>query len=234
MSAILPAAPERAGAAEPSAGNPIRVLVVDDHFVVRKGVCALLEEAVGITVVGEAGDGCQAVEAAARLAPAVILMDLRLPGLTGVEATRAILAAHPEVGIVVLTANAPEAEILSAFEAGALGYLAKSSEPQELLTAIRRVAGGETWLPPYLTRRLLLHLRPRPALAAEPLTERERMVLCRMAQGHGNRQIAGELGIAEITVRTHVIHILAKLEVSNRVEAVLHALRVGWACLEDV
>lgn len=212
---------------------PIRVLVVDDHFVVRKGVCALLADAGDIAVVGEAGDGREAVEQARRLGPQVILMDLRLPEINGVEAIRAILAEQPETGIVVLTATGVEAEVLAAIEAGALGYLAKTSERADFLNAIRRVAQGEAWLPPHLTRRLLTHLKLRPAPeAAEPLTEREREVLGLLARGWSNRNIARELNIAEITVRTHVSHILGKLGASNRVEAALHALRAGLVPLE--
>ena len=207
--------------------NPIRVLVVDDHFVVRKGVCALLAGAADIVVVGEAGDGRQAVEAAGRYAPQVILMDLNLPELDGVvEATRRILAAQPDVGIVILTGTDVEAEVLTAVSAGALGYLAKTSPREDFLQAIRQVSRGEAWLPPRLTRNLLAHLKPQPA-AQDRLTDREGEVLVLLARGWSNRSIARELTIAEVTVRTHVSHILDKLCVSNRVEAALHALRSG-------
>jgi DNA-binding NarL/FixJ family response regulator len=206
--------------------NPIRVLVVDDHFVVRKGVCALLGGAPDITVVGEAGDGQQAVEEAGRCHPEVILMDLKLPVLDGVEATRRILAAQPEVGIVILTGTDVEAEVLTAVAAGALGYLAKTSKRDDFLEAIRLVSRGEAWLPPRLTRSLLAYLKPAPA-ARDPLTDRESEVLTLLARGRSNRTIARELSIAEVTVRTHVSHILDKLGVSNRVEAALHAVRSG-------
>ena len=211
-----------------AAAGPIRVLVVDDHPVVRAGVRTLLADAADISVVGEAGDGIQAVEEARRWRPRVILMDLRLPELTGVEATRRILAAQPEIGIVVLTSPDAEAEVLSAIQAGALGYLAKTSPQTEFLDGIRRVARGEAWLPPHLTRRLLAHFRSPPGAATvESLTPRERDVLELLARGASNRKIAGRLGVAEITVRTHVSHILGKLNVSNRVEAALHALQTG-------
>lgn len=210
--------------------NPIRVLVVDDHFVVRKGVCALLADAEDILVVGEADDGQKAVEEAARCAPQVILMDLNLPKLDGVEATRRTLAAQPEVGILVLTGTDADAEVLSAVKAGALGYLAKTSHREEFLAAIRQVAHGEVWLPPRLTRQLLTHFKPRPAPeAVESLTGRESDVVVLLARGWSNRRIAQELSISEVTVRTHVSHILDKLGVSNRVEAALHALRSGLA-----
>ncbi len=208
--------------------NPIRVLVVDDHFVVRKGVCALLGGASDITVVGEAGDGLQAVDEASRCAPQVVLMDLKLPGLDGVEATRRILAAQPAVGIVVLTGTDVEEEVLTAISAGAVGYLAKSSRREDFLAAIRQVSRGEAWLPPRLTRNLLAYLKPRPATKAS-LTDREREVLVLLARGWSNRTIARELSIAEVTVRTHMSHILDKLGVSNRVEAALHAQRSGLA-----
>lgn len=204
--------------------SSIRVLVVDDHFVVRKGVCALLAEAEGIAVAGEAGDGEQAVAEARRLRPQVILMDLRLPGLDGVAATRAILAELPETAVVALTGTDVEDEVLAAVEAGALGYLAKTSPREDFLEAIRRVAQGDAWLPAHLTRRLLTRLKPRPSEVLEPLTGREREVLALLARGWSNRRISQELSIAEITVRTHVSHILGKLGVSNRVEAALHAL----------
>ena len=208
--------------------NPVRVLVVDDHFVVRKGVCALLAGADDIAVVAEADDGLQAVEEALRCAPQVILMDLNLPQLDGVEATRRILAAQPEVGIVVLTGTTVEAEALAAIRAGALGYLGKTSEREEFLQAIRRVARGEAWLPPHLTRQLLAHIKSPPETEMrDPLTDRESEVLVLMARGLSNRSIARELSISEVTVRTHVSRIQDKLRVGNRVEAVLYALRSG-------
>ncbi len=208
--------------------EPIWVLVVDDHPVVRVGVRALLADAADIEVVSEAEDGNQAIEKATRHEPHVILMDLRLPGLAGVEATRRILAAQPDIGIVALTSPDAEPEVLSAIEAGARGFLAKTSRKAEFVEAIRRVACGEAWLPPQLTRRLLGHFRPGSvAGAAEALTPREHEVLELLARGAANREIACQLAIAEITVRTHVSHILDKLGVSNRVEAALHALQAG-------
>ncbi|HEX6901400.1 MAG TPA: response regulator transcription factor [Thermoanaerobaculia bacterium] len=212
--------------------NPIRVLVVDDHFVVRAGVCSLLKGVADIEVVGVAEDGWQAVEEAERCAPRVILMDLRLPELDGVEATRRILAAQPEVGVVVLTSVGADAQVLTAVRAGATGYLAKTSRKEEYLEAIRRVARGESWLPSHLTPLSLAHLKPRPAVEIMGLTGREYGVLELLARGRSNREIACELGISEMTVRTHVSHVLDKLGVHNRVEAALHALRAGLVPLE--
>lgn len=186
-------------------------------------------------MVGEAGDGPQAVAEAKRLEPQVILMDLRLPGLDGVAATRAILAEQPGVGIVVLTSTDVEDEVIAAVQAGALGYLAKTSPREDLVQAIRQVAQGEAWLPPRLSRRLLGRMNPPPAgESSKALTERERAVLILLARGRSNRRIAEDLSIAEITVRTHVSHILDKLGVANRVEAVLYALRSGIVSLQDV
>ncbi len=183
---------------------------------------------------GEAADGLEAVAAARRLQPQVILMDLKLPHLDGVEAIRAILAEQPDVGIVVLTGSDADEQVLAAVEAGALGYLAKTAERESFLQAIERVSRGELWLPSRLTRKLLGHLKPRPSNdPSEPLTGRETSVLNLLAKGRTNQQIAHELNIAEATVRTHVSHILDKLGASNRVEAALHALRVGVATLEE-
>jgi len=212
------------------ANETVRVLVVDDHFVVRAGVRRVLSDVTGIKVVGEAEDGRQAVEEARRCAPDVILMDLRLPQLDGVEATRRILAARPGVGIVILTTADAEADVLTAVEAGAVGYVSKSSRKEELLEAIRSTARGGAWLPPHLTRRLLTHFQPRPVSGA--LTSREQDVLALLAQGCSNREIARKLGVTDITVRTHVSHVLSKLGVHNRVEAALHALRAGLVPVE--
>jgi DNA-binding NarL/FixJ family response regulator len=214
--------------------EPIRVLVIDDHFVVRKGVCALLMDAEDIAVVGEGGDGREAVELARRLRPRVILMDLKLPELGGVEAIEEILAEQPEMGILVLTAYGLEGQVLAAVAAGALGYLTKTAEREELIAAIRRVGQGELYLPASLTRRLLTHLHSRSRIAEEALTAREEEVLRLLARGWSNQKIAEELSISEITVRTHVSHILGKLHASNRVQAALYALRAGLVLLEDV
>ena len=207
--------------------NPVRVLVVDDHFVVRKGLCALLAGAADIAVVGEADDGRQAVDEAGRCDPQVILMDLKLPEVDGIEAIRKILAVRPEIRILVVTGTEVEADVLTAISAGALGYLAKTSRREDFLAAIRQVSRGEAWLPPRLLRNLLTRLEPQPAKRRERLTDRENEVLGLLALGWSNRSIARDLAISEVTVRTHVSHILDKLGVSNRVEAALHAQRSG-------
>lgn len=209
-----------------------RVLLADDHTLLREGLRRSLEDA-GVEVVGEAGDGEQAIEEARRLRPQIILMDLHLPGVDGASATRTILSEQAQTGIVALTGVGAEEDVLSAIRAGALGYLSKTAPREEFLQAIRRVAQGETWLPPHLTRRLLAHVKPPADEAPEPLTGRECEVLTFMARGLSNRQISRELNIVEATVRTHVSHILGKLGASNRVEAALHALRSGLAHLQD-
>lgn len=199
---------------------------------IREGVRSLLAHAPDIEVVGEARDGPEAVDHAQRSAAQVILIDLALPGLDGVEAIRRILAAQPEVGIVALADAEGETQIVAALEAGASGFLAKTCPPADFTNAIRRVAGGEAWLPWALTRRLLVHVGSGSDEAtAETLTAREREVLGLLACGASNREIARELCIAEITVRTHVGRILGKLEVDNRVEAALYAVRRGLAPL---
>lgn len=212
--------------------SPIRILIVDDHPVVRAGVRALLADADDFELVGEVEDGHRAVEEAHRHAPDVILMDLLLPGIDGVEACRRILDDRPETAIVAMTSADLDAEVLAAIEAGAVGYLAKTSPGKDFFDAVRRVACGAAWLPAALTRRLLGHLSSRPELATvDPLTVREQEVLEQLAGGSSNRQIASDLGIAEVTVRTHVSHILGKLGASNRVEAALYALRSGLVAL---
>lgn len=211
-----------------SESRSVRVLVVDDEPVVRAGVRALLAEAADVAVVGEAEDGGQAVDEAARCQPDVVLIDLRLPALDRAEVIRRIVAARPATAVVALTRPDAEGEVLPAVQAGAVGCVFKTATGSELVDAVRRVARGEIWLPPRLVRSLLDRVRPRSAaLAVERLTRREEEVLVLLARGASNRRIAGELGVAEITVRTHVGHILGKLGVSNRVEATLYALQNG-------
>lgn len=209
----------------------ISVLIVDDHFIVRKGLLALLSECEDIEVAGEAANGREAVTRAGELRPDVILMDLMMPVLDGVGAIRAILESHPEAKILALTSAAGSEKLLEAVRAGALGYLSKSAERSELLSALHKVNRGEPWLPPGLTRRLLQWSHPAPAL--EPLTEREAELLRLVAKGMANLAIGERLHISEATVRTHLTHIFAKLGAANRVEATLFALRDGWTTLED-
>jgi NarL family two-component system response regulator LiaR len=216
--------------------HPIRVLVADDHAIVRNGICALLTTEEDITVVGEARDGKQAVEEAKRLQPDVILMDLVMPGMDGLEAIRRITAAQPEVRILVLTGFDTADQVVPAIKAGALGYLLKISGPNELIQAIHQVHCGQSSLHPAVARMLLDQLNgtPRNPPAVEPLTEREIEVLRLVAAGQSNREISDELAISEATVRTHVSNILGKLNLCSRTQAALYALREGLASLHDV
>jgi NarL family two-component system response regulator LiaR len=215
------------------ADGPIHVLVVDDQTIVRKGTIALLAEVNDIQVIGEAGDGQTAIEQTQALHPDVIVMDLVMPRLDGIEAIRQIHASHPDIGILALTSFATDDKVLPAIRAGALGYFLKDSNPEGLIEAIHQVAQGLPVLSPEITRRVLqeFSVPPNGAGEVEPLTEREIEVLRLVAKGMSNQQIAGELKIAEITVRTHVSRILDKLHLENRVQAALYALREGIATL---
>jgi NarL family two-component system response regulator LiaR len=212
----------------------IRVLVVDDHAIVRKGIRALLAEVEGIEVAGEARDGEEALAQAEALRPDVVLMDLVMPGLDGIEATRAITARLPGIRILALTSFAADDKVFPAIKAGALGYLLKDSDPEELVQAIRRVHSGEPSLHPSIARKVLREVS-RPAKrppTPEPLTSRELDVLRLVAQGMANQEIADQLHVSEATVRTHVSNILGKLHLANRVQATLYALREGLTSLE--
>ncbi len=216
--------------------SPIRVLITDDHSIVRKGIRALLATEADIEVVGEAGDGAEAATQAQALRPDVILMDLVMPKVDGIEATRRILAQQPGMRILVLTSFAADDKVFPAIKAGALGYLLKDSGPDDLVQAIHQVYRGEPSLEPSIARKVLLELSqpPKTPLTADPLTEREVGVLRLVAQGRSNRDIAEELVITEMTVRTHVSNILSKLHLASRTQAALYALREGLASLDDV
>ena len=214
---------------------PIRVLIVDDHAIVRTGLRALLTEIDDIEVVGEAGDGQQAVNLVETAQPDVILMDIVMPNMDGIEATQQIMIRQPEARILALTSFAADDKLFPAIKAGAIGYLLKDSDPQDLVQAIRQVHRGEPSLHPSIARKVLFELgrpssQPR---TPDPLTERELEVLRFVAKGLSNQAIAKELTIAEVTVRTHVSNILSKLHLANRVQATLYALREGLASLEN-
>ena len=203
----------------------IRVLLVDDHAVVREGLRTFLDLQDGIEVVGEAADGLDGVAAAERLRPDVVLMDLVMPRLDGVGAMRELRDRLPGARVIVLTSFADDDRLLPAVQAGAAGYLLKNAEPQELARAVRAAHAGEALLDPQVAARLLESIA-RPA-ARDPLTRREREVLELIGRGMSNKRIARELGIAEKTVKTHVGHVLAKLGVTDRTQAALHAVRAG-------
>lgn len=220
--------------------DTIRVLVADDHDIVRKGIRALLATESNIEVVGEANDGAKAIIEAEKLKPDVILMDLVMPGVGGIEAIRAITAEQTPSHILVLTSFATDDMVFPAIKAGALGYLLKDSGPEELIQAIHEVHRGESSLHPAIARKLLQEIAgpapqtmQRPGEGVEPLTEREVEVLRLVAQGQSNREIGEQLVISEATVRTHMSNILSKLHLASRTQAALYALREGIAQLED-
>jgi len=212
----------------------IRVLIVDDHTIVRKGIRALLAEIEGIEVVGEAADGQEAITQAETLCPDVILMDLDMPRLDGIEATRQIKASQPDSRILVMTSFATDDKVLPAIKAGALGYLLKESAPDDLVQAIHQIHRGESSLHPAVARKVLQEIAqpsdqpPTP----NPLTEREVEVLLLVAQGLSNPDIARKLNISDPTVRSHVSNILGKLQLATRIQAALYALREGLVSLD--
>jgi len=227
--------------------KPIRVLLVDDHAIVRDGIHSLLKTQPDIEVVGEAGNGRDAVSQAESLQPDVVLMDLVMPGMDGIEAIRLIVDGQPDSRILVLTSFSAEDKVFPAIKAGAMGYLLKDCDSEELVRAIRQVHQGESSLHPRIARMLLREMgaadRPSPSgsepppaavrPAVDPLTERELDVLKLVAHGKSNREIADELVVAEGTVRTHVSNILSKLHLASRTQATLFALREGLTSLDD-
>jgi NarL family two-component system response regulator LiaR len=213
----------------------IRVLIADDHAVVREGIRAFLTTKPDMIVVGEASNGVEAIEAAVRLQPDVILMDLLMPEVDGITAIRQIRAAQSDARILVLTSFATDDQVFPAIKAGALGYLLKDSGPTDLVRAIQQVYRGESSLHPTIARKVLQMLTqpaPQPR-TTDPLTDREVDVLRLLAQGQSNGEIAATLKVGEGTVRTHVSSILAKLHLASRTQAALYALREGFASLED-
>ena len=211
--------------------TPIRMLLVDDHAIVRKGIRALLAEIDDIEVVAEAGDGREAVSQFQATNPDVILMDLVMPVMDGIEAIHQIVAAQPKARILVLTSFAADDKVFPAIKAGALGYLLKDSEPADLVESIRQVYQGQPSLDPTIARKVLQEIRhpPERPPTPDPLTGREMEVLRLMAKGMTNPEIAGQLTVTEATVRSHVSHILDKLHLANRVQAALYALQEGLA-----
>ena len=216
--------------------SPIRLFIADDHTIVRSGIRALLATEQDIEVVGEAANGHTAVAGVAQHRPDVILMDLEMPAMGGIEAIQQITADWPNTRILVLTSFATDDRVFPAVKAGALGYLLKDSDPDALVQAIRQVHRGESSLHPKIARKLIQELsRPtgQPP-TSDPLTPREVDVLQLVAQGLGNQEIADRLFIGEATVRSHVSNILSKLHLASRTQAALYALREGYASLEDM
>jgi two-component system, NarL family, response regulator LiaR len=208
----------------------IRVLIADDHAVVRQGLRTFLDLQADIDVVGEAADGEEAVAIAAEHAPDVILLDLVMPRLDGIGALRRLRETAPAARVVVLTSFGEDERLFTALRAGASGYLLKDVEPAELVRSIRTVHGGGAPLSPAVAARVVDELASGGGAgraAADDLTPRELEVLCLIARGQSNKRIALELGVAEKTVKTHVSHVLAKLGLSDRTQAALYAVREG-------
>ena len=214
---------------------PLTVFIAEDHPVVRKGIIALLSTEPDIAVAGEAADGEIAVTEALRLRPDVILMDLVLPSIDGIEAITRIMASWPAARILVLTSFSTDDKVFPAVKAGASGYLLKDSSPEELVRAIRQVHRGESPLDPGIARKVIdeVNRASNQPPTADPLTAREIDVLRLVARGLNNRQIADVLSLSEATVRTHISRILGKLHLASRTQATLYALREGLATLDD-
>lgn len=209
----------------------IRILIADDHAIVREGLRSLIATEPGMELLDEASDGVQAVDKALALRPDVILLDMMMPRKDGLGAIGDIIKENPDAKILVLTSFAEDEKVFPAIKAGALGYLLKDSSPQELLQAIRNVYNGEASLHPTIARKLMRELNQPASLppTTDPLTEREVEVLRLVAQGLSNDEIAQKLVVSERTVRTHVSHILDKLHLANRTQMALYAVREGIA-----
>jgi DNA-binding NarL/FixJ family response regulator len=210
----------------------IRVLVADDHAVVREGLRTFLRLQKGIEVVGEAGDGAEAVAEAERLEPDVVLMDLVMPKLDGIEAMRRIREQRPATRVIVLTSFGDDDRLLPAVRAGAAGYLLKSAQPREVVRAIRAADAGEAVIDPKAAGRLLDVLAA-ARTAPQALTPRERDVLALIGRGLPNKTSARELGLSEKTIKAHAGHIFAKLGVTDRTQAALYAVREGLDRAQD-
>lgn len=210
----------------------IRVLLAEDHTIVRKGLRSLLDDEADIQVIGEAEDGRQAVEEVERLLPDVVLMDITMPGLNGLEAARRIKKRFPEVKVVVLTMHANEEYIFQVLRAGASGYLVKQAAPAELVWAIQAVHRGDSFLSPSISRKVIEDYTRRAEATEvrdsfDRLTGREREVLQLIAEGHTNREIAELLHLSAKTVETHRAHLMGKLDIHNVAELTQYAIRRG-------
>jgi two-component system nitrate/nitrite response regulator NarL len=215
--------------------DPIRVLLVDDHILFRKGLISLLSTRDDIEIVGECGDGAEAVDRAREIMPEVVLMDIRMPGLSGIDATRRITAEMPHVKVVMLTVSEEDGDLFEAIRSGARGYLLKNIEPADLYHLVRAVAAGEAALSPAVASKILeeygrAQTRECEDTAQEAVpTEREREILGLLMDGLGNKEIAQRLCISESTVRNHLHNVLYKLHLENRVQLAIYAYRQSLA-----
>lgn len=210
----------------------IRVLIVDDHSVVRQGLRMFLSLDSDLELVGEAENGEEALAQVAELKPDVVLMDLVMPGMDGITATQTIRQEHPQVEVIALTSVLEDASVTGAVRAGAIGYLLKDTQADELRRAIKAAAAGQVQLSPRAAERLMREIRAPES--PEKLTERETEVLRLLARGLANKEIARELTVGETTVKTHVSNILAKLGLNSRTQAALHAVRIGLVSEDEL
>ncbi|MCP4368005.1 MAG: response regulator transcription factor [Deltaproteobacteria bacterium] len=217
-----------------SLNKPIRIIIVDDHTIVRKGLVALFEEVDDIEVVGEGATGHDTIDLANKFRPDVILTDLRMPEMDGLTAIQLLLEQQSDAKILILTSLTTDDKLFPSLKAGAKGYMIKHSNPEELMMAVRRIHNGEAVLHPSIAHKVLNEFSKNfgDVNDKNELTRRETDVLRYLAKGFTNQQIADELGIASVTVRTHVSHILEKIQAVNRVQATLYALRTGITSLE--
>ena len=219
--------------------SEIRILIADDHVVVREGTRRVLEQEPDLTVVGEAGDGEEAVRLTGACSPDVAIIDINMPSIDGIKATEQIKKLYPSVAVLILTAYDDDQFIFRLLEVGAAGYLLKSIRGQELIDAVRAVYAGDSVLHPSVARKVLKRFRPETGEIIEQkppdfLTEREKQVLMLATRGQSNQEIANELCLSLRTVQTHLGNIFNKLQVGSRTEAVVRALKHGWITLEDI
>jgi len=217
----------------------IKVLLAEDHLITRQGICRLLEDERSLTVIGEAGDGEEAVQMVTEMQPDVVIMDIAMPKLNGIEATRQIKLICPNTAVLILSAYDDDEYVFGLVEAGAAGYLLKTASGEELTRAIQAVHKGEPVLDPVIARKVLNRLRfpgktPRAARLSEHLSDREVDVIKLAAKGMSNKDIADELHLSRRTVEGNLRNIFNKLGVGSRTEAVLYGLRKGWLTLEEL